>query len=216
MDHRFFLTAATLPLVAGCESGDTCSFGGCDISGPQGGSNLMTIDENNALPALREAWFAATATAELPLFFVATGVGNTIGSTATAGGGASKIVVFVDPSGPTVYNCPVSGTFMVSGDVADPNTVTAGDFVTFESSACDSGTGYTVDGAHSLNIASIAGDIAAGQFEQAQTLAFTDFRAASPTLVTTLNGDHTAVIDTLVANTVTTAFSGNSLEINED
>ena len=205
MDHRFFLTAATLALVAGCGSEASCSFSGCGISGPPGtgGSGLMTIDANNALPALREAWFAATTTAGLPSFVVATGVGETTSGT-----------VIVDPSGPTAYNCPVSGTFMVSGNVADPNTVTAGDFVTYESSACDSATGYTVDGTHSLDIASIVGDVASGQFEQAQTLAFTDFQAASPTLVTTLNGDHTAVIDTRTT-TVTTAFSGNLLDVNE-
>jgi hypothetical protein len=208
MDHRFFLTAATLALVAGCGQDAACPFSGCGPSGPQGGtggSGLITLDEDNFLPAVREAWFAATTTAGLPFFVVATGVGETTSGT-----------VVVDPAGPTAYDCPVSGTFTVTGDVADPDTVTAGDFVTYESSACDSGTGYTVDGVHSLDIASIVGDVASGQFEQAQNLAFTDFRAASPTLVTTLNGDHTAVIDTQAANTVTTAFSGNSLAVNEE
>ncbi len=206
MEHRFLLTAATLALVAGCEKG-TCPFSGCN-SGPQGGiggSGLIVLDEDNFLPAVREAWFAAMATAGVPSYVVATGVGEITSGT-----------VVVDPAGPTVYNCPVSGTFMVSGIVADPDTVTAGDFVTYESSACDSDTGYTVDGTHSLDIVSIVGDVASGQFEQAQTLTFTDFRAASPTLVTTLNGDHTAVIDSLAANTVTTAFSGNSLGVKEE
>ncbi len=205
MDHRFFLTAATLALVAGCGSGASCPFSGCNATGPGGGSGLMTINKDNFVPALREAWFAAQTTAAVPFFVVATGVGEITSGT-----------VIVDPAGPTAYSCPVSGTFMVSGNVADPNTVTAGDFVTYESSACNSGIGYTVDGIHSLDIASIVGDVASGQFEQAQTLAFTDFQAASPTFVTTLNGDHTAVIDTQATNIVTTAFSGNLLGVNED
>jgi len=212
MDHKFFLTAVTLALpalLAGC-GGAPCSFGGCNNPGPQGGAGggaggLMIVDENSALPALREAWFAATTTAALPSFVIVTGVGEVI---------AGPVVV--DPAGPTSYDCPVSGTFMVSGNVADPNTVTAGDFVSYESSVCDSSTGYVVDGVHSLDIVSIDGDVASGQFEQAQNLEFTDFQATSPTLATTVNGDHTAVIDTRALNTVTTSYSGTSLIVNEE
>jgi len=206
MDHRFILTVAILALLAGCDHKADCPFSGCGVGGPVGGgAGLMTVDENNALPALREAWFAANATAELPFFVAATGVGEVLNP-----------LVIVDPAGPTAYNCPVSGTFIVSSNVADPNTVTAGDFVSYESSACDSANGFTVDGTHSLDILSIVGDPSSGQFEQAQTLAFSNFQAASATTVTTLNGDHTDVIDSQSASSVSTAFSGNLLLIDED
>jgi hypothetical protein len=207
MDRRFFLTAATLALVAGCGDG-ACPFSGCVDSGPlggSGGSGLMTLDQDNFLDAVREAWFAAMTTPGTSAFVEATGVGEITSGT-----------VVVDPAGPTAYDCPASGTFLVSGIVADPDTVTAGDSVAYESSACDSDTGYMVDGVHSLDITSVVGDVPSGQFELAKTLSFTDFQGASPTLVTTLNGDHTAVIDTRVANTVTTAFSGKSLAIKEE
>jgi hypothetical protein len=148
MDHRFFLTAVTLALVAGCESDGSCPFSGCNHPGPAGGggggggggvggAGLMTIDENTALPALREAWYVAMTTPAISSFVEATGVGEVNSGT-----------VVVDPNGPTAYDCPVGGTFIVTGNVADPNTITAGDFINYESSACDSGTRYTVDGDH--------------------------------------------------------------------
>ncbi len=223
MNNNLFLTAATLVLVAGCQSGASCSFVGCGADNPQGGTGGtggVTIDQDNALTILREAWFAANTTADLPFFVVATGVGDTSGGVVVANGGGSKILpgnsVFLTPFGPTVYNCPVSGTFTISGDVTDINTVTAGDYISYESSACDSNTGYTVDGFHSLDIASVTGDVASGEFEQAQAMVFTDFQAASASLVTTLNGDHTVVLDTRPVNSVTTAFSGLSLDVIED
>ena len=41
------------------------------------------------------------------------------------------------------------------------------------------------------------------------------FQATTPSLGTTLNGDHTAVIDTQSADVVTTSFTGNALDIAE-
>ncbi len=223
MHNKLILTAATLVLMAGCTTKGTCSFAGCGpdspVGGAGGGTSGLTIDRDNALTILREAWYAANTTAELPFFVVATGIGDTSGGVVTIGGNNSKTLpsnrVFMTPFGPTAYNCPVSGTFMVSGDVTDINTITAGDFSTYEASACDSGTGYTVDGTHSLDVSSVTGDVASGQFEVAQTMDFTDFQAASASLVTTVNGDHTVALDTRTVGIVTNAFAGNSLNVNE-
>lgn len=223
MNLRIVPAVAALAVLAGCESGVQCFSGGCENvpGGPVGGGGgLITIDENNALPALREAWFAATVTAAIPAFVVATGIGDTSGGVAGGGPIVSKLGssgrVYVDPFGPTTYNCPVSGQFTVSGDVTDPNTVTAGDVINYDSSACNSGTGYTVDGAHDLLVSAVNGDPSSGQYEQTQTLDFTDFRATSSSLVTTLNGDHTSTIDTSDPNLVTSLFSGGSLSVNEE
>lgn len=211
MHHKLILTAATLALFAGCNTSDsTCDpFAGCltgGVGGTGGGTGgLIEINETNALGALREAWFAASTTPAILTFVEATGVG-----TVDAG------PVVVDPAGPTVYDCPTSGTFTVTGNVADPNTITAGDNINYESSACDSGTGYTVDGDHTVDISSVAGDVASGQYELGQALTFTGFRAASATLVTTLDGDYTAVTDSTVPGAFATSFSGNAISIGED
>lgn len=206
MNHKFFLTAVTLAVIAGCSPKADCPFSGCvDPAGGAGGMGLMTVDEINALPALREAYYAMQSTAAVPFFVAATGVGE-----------VTTPPVIVDPAGPTAYNCPVTGTFTVTGMVADPNTVTAGDTITYDSSACDSGTGYTVDGTHTLDITSIVGDPTSGLYEQGQTLTFDNFSAATPTLVTSLNGDHSALIDTQSSSAIATGFSGSSLSIVED
>jgi hypothetical protein len=131
MNFRIVPSVVALAVLAGCEDGAQCFSGACENvpGGPVGGGGgLMTIDENNALPALREAWYAATVTAAVPAIVVATGIGDTSGGVAKGGPIVSKSGssgrVYVDPFGPTTYNCPVSGTFTVSGDVTDPNTVT--------------------------------------------------------------------------------------------
>jgi len=224
MKLRIVPAVMALAALAGCEKGAQCFSGGCENTaggpGGGGGGGLMTIDENNALIALREAWFAATSSGAVPAFVVATGIGDTSGGVAGGGPIASKFGssgrVYVDPFGPTVYNCPVSGTFTISGDVTDPNTVTAGDMVSYDSSACDSGTGYTVDGQHDIVVTDVNGDVASGMYEQTQTLDFTDFIATSSTLVTTLNGDHTSTIDTSAPSQVTSLFSGSALSIREE
>ncbi|MDJ0940367.1 MAG: hypothetical protein QNJ00_11450 [Woeseiaceae bacterium] len=225
MDHRFTLTAALALILAGCGSDTDCSIASCPdgsgggIGGGVGGTGLATLDENNTLAAIREAWFAAATTAELPGFVVATGIGDTSGGVATAIDAAAKTGfrnrVSLAPFGPTVYNCPVSGQFTASGDVEDPNTVTAGDTTTYESTSCDSGTGYTVDGSITIAINSIDGDPNSSSYLQDQTMTFTDWTAATATLTTNLAGDHTAAIDTRNAAEFYTIFAGNSLVIVE-
>jgi hypothetical protein len=225
MDHKITLTAALLVLLAGCSSSsdeDCIAFGNCPDGAPVGvgGTGLAIIDRDNALVILREAWFAASTTSEIPPFVVATGVGDTSGGIAQSPGNAAKIAmrnwVSFTPFGPETYNCPTSGTFTVSGDVTDPNTVTTDDFAIYEAISCDSGTGYTVDGTFRFDIGGIVGDPASGQYEQDQLLTFTGFQAASASLTTTLNGDHTAVIDSRPTGQILVTFGGNSLRIDEE
>lgn len=222
MHNKLFLTAAMLALLAGCQSKGTCSFAGCDAANPgggTGGAGGVAINQQNALTILREAWFAANSTADLPFFVVATGIGDTSGGVVSAGGNNSKTLpgnrVLMTPFGPTAYNCPVSGTFIATGDVADMNTITAGDFSTYEASACDSGTGFTVNGTYSLDINAVLGDVASGLYEVTQTMEFTDFEATSALSQTTLNGDHTVALDTQTAGSIFTGFSGTSLDVTE-
>ena len=213
MDHKLLLTTAVFALLVGCKNTDhSCDpFAGCVIAGGNPGGGIgggtggpIEIDRDNALAALQEAWFAASTTPVILTFVEATGVGTTeTGS------------FDVDPAGPTVYNCPVSGTFTVTGSIADPNTKTAGDTVNFESSACDSGTGYSVDGNHTINVISVAGDLDSSIWELGQSLSFTGFRATSSTLVTTLDGDYSAVVDTQ-GEAQAISFSGSSLAIGEE
>lgn len=221
MKHKVLFAAVIAALAGGCSnSGNDCAFGTCGgvggIGGPGGGT--MTVTGDTALAALREAWFAASSTADIPFFVAATNIGDTSGGLAglPVAGGVSKLgpgagmssVPFND-----TYNCPVSGQFNASGDIADPLTITPGDIVTYQATACDSGTGYTVDGEHTLEIASVNGDVASGMYEQGQILTFVDFQAVTVNSTTVLNGDHSALIDTRQANIIGMGWTGSSLII---
>lgn len=61
------------------------------------------------------------------------------------------------PVGPETENCQVSGSVTVSGDLADPNTISAGDWIRFEFDGCDDGTGALLDGIFQLDFVSISG-----------------------------------------------------------
>ena len=74
----------------------------------------------------------------------------------------------------------------------------------------------TVDGTHRIDIDSIVGDPNSGQYEHGQTLNFTNFVASGQNVVTTVNGDHSAVIDTTSALQTSVLFSGDSLAVDED
>lgn len=225
MKTRFYVAAACAAVLAGCGGGsEDCSLGCAGTGGGIGGTGgLISIDRDTALLALQESWYVATVSADIPAFVVATGIGDTSGGVASIiqsnnliSKSAARTTVFVDPLGPTTYNCPVSGQFIISGDVTDPLTITAGDFVVYESTACDSGTGYAVEGTHSVDILDIVGDPASGNFEQTQLLSFGAWEAATPTLTTLIDGDHLAIIDTQPQNSVTVTFSGTTLTVTED
>ena len=82
MHYKLLLTVATLFLVAGCQSKGTCSFAGCGPDSPVGGTGgggaggNVAINQDNFVTILREAWFAANSTSDLPFFVVATGIGG--------------------------------------------------------------------------------------------------------------------------------------------
>jgi hypothetical protein len=220
MNHKITVAAAILALITGCSSADDgCeAFVNCTAVGG-GGGTLAVIEQDNALIILREAWFATAVTSSLPGFVVATGVGDMSGGIASGPGNAAKVAfrnrVVVAPFGPDTYNCPTSGTFIVGGDVADQNTVTTGDFSTYEFFSCDSGTGFITDGDLRADMNSIVGDPLSGQFEQDQLLTFTNFQATAGTAVIAFNGDHSALIDSTSAAELAVIFSGSSLLIDE-
>ena len=217
MHRKLLFSAAAVVLLAGCESDDLCSIGTCPLPGTVGtvGTNL---NASNAVVALREGWLAASSSADLPFFVVATGIGDTSGGTVSLPTSNFSVtsapflnVVPIDEE----YNCPVSGTFAIVGDVTDITTVTAGDFWEYSATACEGNTGYTVDGGLRVDILAIEGVPATGMYEQTQTLTMTDFAATNQAGSTTLNGDHTASIDNRQLNNISSSYTGNSLSFND-
>ena len=225
MHRKLCLSVLAVVSLSACGDGppDCLVRGECGAA-PIDGSGLLVIDATNGIAAAVEGYFAVLATTDAAAFLVRTGVGSTAATVSPKSGASAAIRsamslmalgTAVDPFGPTTYNCPVSGTFTVSGDVTDMNTVTEGDFYLYEATACNSGQGFTVDGTFTVRINAIQGDVASGLYLQDQTIIFTNFQATGDGTVT-LTGDHNPMIDLRGDPVLTTLVSGNSLTVDQD
>lgn len=78
--------------------------------------------------------------------------------------------------GPETTPCDVAGSVTVSGDIASPLTVTAGDFLDYAWDGCDDGLGQVIDGVIGMTFTEFAGDLLAGRILLGVSLAAGNFR----------------------------------------
>lgn len=195
-----------LPVVSACGGGS-----GAHVSPPP----EFAITKDNAVAATGAAWESANASA---------GMTDRLGSggfVAGAPGGVSKPAVLRTaslqnlaqkiPFGPDTFPCQVSGSITVSGDLADPFTLTPGDFIKLDADACDDGLGEVIDGLLEMTVDAFTGNFLGGAYVLTATLVATDFQAATATDVATANGDATVTLDTTAAPAVAASVSGSSL-----
>lgn len=125
-------------------------------------------------------------------------------------------VVAKVPVGPETVPCDVSGTMTVSGDIANPLTLTAGDNFLIEADACDDGTGSVVDGTIDFTVDEFSGDLTTGMYLLTMTVNLTDFQVAAAGEVVTSNGDSTVSIDTRSLPFVAVSVNGNRLTVDSN
>jgi hypothetical protein len=205
----------TLPLLflAACGGGSSDS-GGITNPPPRAG---FPITATNGLQVAQVTYQAAAASGEIA------GLAGNTGLTGNSGGGLSKPGMAQQPAGaigallqkvpipPTTLPCAISGTVTVSGNLADPSTVTAGDTLTIEYDNCDDGVGETLDGTLDTLIDAITGDVLSGIYEMTMSMDLINFQSTTATEVYMANGDATATINTLTPMYVAASVSGNSL-----
>jgi hypothetical protein len=205
----------TLPLLflAACGGGGS-DDGGITNPPPRTG---FPITANNGLQVAQVTYQAAAASGEIA------GLAGNTGLTGNNGGGLSKPGMAQQPAGaigallqkvpipPTTLPCAISGTVTVSGNLADPATVTAGDTLTIEYDNCDDGIGETLDGTLDTLIDAITGDVLSGIYEMTMSMDLVNFQSTTATEVYMANGDATATINTLTPMYVAASVSGNSL-----
>ena len=109
------------------------------------------------------------------------------------------------------FPCAVSGLVTVWGNIADPNTLTAGDVINIDSDMCDDGIGEIVDGLLAMTIVSIEGDIDTLEFLLDVGMIFTNVTVTESGETTTLNGDIRVTLDMLTAAMAEIIVSGDSL-----
>jgi len=68
------------------------------------------------------------------------------------------------PFGPTEEPCGQAGTITLSGDVAVPGTISAGDTITAEFNDCDDNEGYILNGQLTLTVRTFSGDLLTGLY----------------------------------------------------
>lgn len=114
------------------------------------------------------------------------------------GGAAKPVGAYIRyqvPVGPDTSSCAVSGTVTVSGDIANPLTVTPGDFLDYVWDDCDDGDGAVIDGFIGMTFTGFDGNLLAGRILLGVSLDVNNFRITEGGELNVTNGDLTLTID---------------------
>jgi hypothetical protein len=115
---------------------------------------------------------------------------------------------------PETTDCAVSGTVTVSGDVANPLTLTGGDTFTLVFDACDDGAGI-VDGTYAMRITSFSGDLLSGSFSMSIAVTLTDFELTADGQTVSINGDVSVSMTSSASPTQTVTMTSSSLSVSD-
>ncbi|WP_405243640.1 hypothetical protein [Lentisalinibacter salinarum] len=188
--------------------------GGGSITPPPDTGPTLTITVDNG-----EAVSTATITGVMMMFDVSEISDPLLASTddATlmlqkAGSEESRSEV---PFSDVVEFCAAGGTITLSGDVADPNTLTVGDTITALFENCDDNEGYVINGGIELTIAAIEGDPLTNVFLVTLDMVLTGLVVTDDSGAATADGDLTLTVDSLDFPVILTALSGSELMLSE-
>ena len=119
------------------------------------------------------------------------------------------------PVGPETTSCIDNGTVTVSGDIASPLVVRAGDFLDYEWEDCDDGLGQVINGHIGLTFTEFDGNLLAGRILLGVSLVVDNFQVSESTEFNLTNGDLSLIIDSRTQPETTIETIGNSLIIND-
>lgn len=210
---------ACLPAVSAALALIGCGGGGSSnpASPPPPPAADLTITNTNAKPAARTAYRASNDSM---------GAGSRVGGTGIAGspgGGLQKPGMPVPrmlagmlqkvPLGPETYDCGVSGTQTISGEIANPLTLSVGDRINVDAADCDDGLGEVINGRLEMTVAAFSGDVLAGLYILEMDVLLIDFEVATAADTVVSNGDSTVMINTTGAPLLSLSVSGASLTV---
>jgi len=115
------------------------------------------------------------------------------------------------PVGPEITQCDVEGSVTVSGDIASPLTVTAGDFLDYEWADCDDGLGQVINGLIGMTFTEFEGNLLAGRILLDVSLNVQGFRVIEGTESHVTTGDLTLTIDSRTQPLTVVTTVGSSL-----
>ena len=176
----------------------------------------MAITPDNSKPAARVAYGATVQSAGTGEMVGGTGLVSNPGGYQKPGvqsslpGLLGRVVQGV-PIGPDNYDCSVFGAQTLSGDIASPLTLSAGDRINVEAFDCDDGLGEVINGRMEMTVALFSGDILGGLYLLEMDVDLINFRVTTATDEVTSNGDSRVSIDTTGTPILLLGISGSSL-----
>jgi hypothetical protein len=210
MKNRHLLIFCATLALASCGGSSSFSGGSTDTSTGLG------LTSGNVLTAASVSYLAAFDSGDLA------NVGGSIGASATAPGSAAPTAntqlsgFLVNalqqiPFGPDEFPCVVSGSVTISGDIADPLTLTVGDTFSIEATACDDGIGEVVDGLISMTVTDFSGDFLLGTYLLGMNAFLDGLQVTTATDVISSTGDASIALDTTATPFVSASVSGSSM-----
>jgi len=177
----------------------------------------LAITSANAPTAAKVAYQSASSSGELSNVAGSVGLGSGMqGKQQKAGGTAAVEGFFVGvlakiPFGPDVFPCELSGTVTISGDIADPFTLTPGDRFRVVSSACDDGAGEVVDGTLEFTVTEFSGDLSLQAYRVGMNAILDNLQVSTAEDTVSSNGDASVILDTTNSPFVFASTAGNSI-----
>jgi hypothetical protein len=196
-----------------------CGSSGDQFNGAEPPTTTSDINSANALAVTRVSWEAVVASGDFG------DLGGSLGLTAATPGGFAKAsvaqkatgslvnVIQQVPFGPDVLPCLSDGIVTLSGDIANPATLTVGDTFRAVYELCDDGAGEVIDGTIDFTVREFTGDILTSLYMLSMDAVVTNLQVVTGTDTITNNGDATISLDTMQAPFVFAGVSGTSMTV---
>jgi len=215
MKHANLLLAPALLIAAAC-SGDNSFNNPPANQPPPAGNSPMVVTADNSKPAARVAYRSTMESNSTGGFVGDTGIAGSTGGFQKPGVESSFSGVLTRamqkvPLGPDTYDCGVSGTQTISGELASLFGLTPGDRINVDAADCDDGLGEVVNGRIEMTITAFSGDLVAGLYLLEIDVMLIDFEVATATDTVLTNGDSSVSMDTTGLPIVVMSISGNML-----
>ncbi len=220
MKQRVALAVFPALLLAACgDSVNPFTQQGTPIGGEPPGE-LLAITASNAGTVAALAF--TTGAFSLSSVGIADSVGGSIGNngaplkpgvTEIARGRLPELIASA-PFGPIVQGCAISGTVSISGDLADPTTLAAGDSVTLQFENCNDGFGETLNGRFETAIQQFTpGAVNPEDYVLRASVVLVNLQIDIANLSTVSNGDVGVIVDYSVPEEIAASADGNSLTV---
>lgn len=207
---RLILLAFVTAALSACGGG---GGGGDDSSGPDS-DNRAAITTQNAETVASTVLTSVVAVFDFGILIETSPISagkqtrHALAKLVATRAGVSRAVI-----GPETIPCTVSGSVTISGDIADPSTLSAGDDIRADFNDCDDGDGVVIDGLFDATVVSFTGDLDLVVARLTMAVDAGDLAITTDGDTASVDGDYTFTIDTLTSPIVSLEVSCESLSI---